>query len=64
MRKSAEFKQEAVELVNKILETLTSEQIAVKVGRSAHCIYTWSKGKSSPSFGDYVLLKKIYNKEE
>ena len=51
-------KQEAQELIKKLLTSKRPEELAYLMGRSNQTIYRWAKG-ATPGKGDLELLKRI-----
>ena len=50
---------ETQELVNKILETMRPEALAVEMDKSLATIYLWKAGKRNADRGDFLLLQTI-----
>jgi hypothetical protein len=56
--------EEIKELINKLLEHYTIEEIGVAMKRSAQAVWAWRRGRNSPSYMDYEALKKLLTKKE
>ena len=59
MRKKRVDEGQAKELVLKLLQSYTPEEIAVKVGKCRDTIRNWQVGKFIPGMGDMELLRQM-----
>lgn len=50
-------------IVRELLEVMTKEELAGKIGVSIFTIIRWGKAERTPSYAAFYLLKKIHKQK-